>query len=201
MFDLFHGMSDWLVGFADSSWALVVLAAASFAESIFLPVPPDLLLIAMSILRPSAAIWLAALVTVSSVAGAVVGHWLGLRFGRPLLNRFGQSKVESVELLFRRYGMWVVLLAAFTPLPYKLFAILAGVLNMDRRLFIVASLIGRGTRFFAIGALLFIYGEEIESFIEENFTTLTLGTAAVVVAALAVFGLFYYRRRTKSAAP
>ena len=199
MLELFHQMSDWLVDFADSGWAVVALVAASFTESIFFPVPPDPLLIGMSILNPNAAFWFAALATVSSVAGAVVGHWLGLRFGRPLLRRFPSARVESVERLFKRYGVWAVLLAAITPLPYKLFAILAGVLDLDRRLFIIFSLIGRGSRFFALAVLVFFYGEEIESFIQDNFETVTIATAAAILAGLAIFGVLYHRRRTKSA--
>ena len=84
MIDLLRELSDWTAGFAESDWSVVILAVAAFTESIFFPVPPDPLLIAIAIPQPHAALWLAALVTASSVAGAVVGHWLGLRFGRPL---------------------------------------------------------------------------------------------------------------------
>ena len=81
MIELFGDLSDWVVGFADSDWAVLVLAASSFAEAIFFPVPPDPLLIGIALIKPESALWLAALATVSSVAGAVVGHWLGRRFG------------------------------------------------------------------------------------------------------------------------
>ncbi len=162
MIDLFRELSDWTAGFAESDWSALILAIAAFTESIFFPVPPDPLLIAIAMPQPHAALWLAALVTASSVAGAVVGHWLGLRFGRPLLYRFAsRKKVEAVEALFQKYGAWAVLVAAFTPIPYKVFAICAGVLDLNRRTFIIASIIGRGARFFIIGGLIFAYGEEI----------------------------------------
>ena len=196
MIDLYHRLSDWVVGFAESDWAVLILAVNSFTESIFFPVPPDVLLIAIAVLEPERALWLAGIVTVSSVAGAVVGHWLGRRWGRPLLHRLvSPAKTESVERLFRKYGVWAILLAAFSPVPYKVFAILAGVLELDRRSFILASAAGRGARFFAIGVLIFFYGEEMEGFIGDNFEILTL---AVTAAALLVLGVFLAARRRRN---
>ena len=196
MIDLYHRLSDWVVGFAESDWAVLILAVNSFTESIFFPVPPDVLLIGIAVLEPERALWLAGIVTVSSVAGAVVGHWLGRRWGRPLLHRLvSPAKTETVERLFRKYGAWAILLAAFSPVPYKVFAILAGVLELDRRSFVAASAAGRGARFFAIGVLVFFYGEEIEGFIGDNFEILTL---AVTAAALLVLGVVLAARRRRN---
>ena len=196
MIDLYHRLSDWVVGFAESDWAVLILAVNSFTESIFFPVPPDVLLIGIAVLEPERALWLAGIVTVSSVAGAVVGHWLGQLWGRPLLHRLvSPAKTESVERLFRKYGVWAILLAAFSPVPYKVFAILAGVLELDRRSFILASAAGRGARFFAIGVLIFFYGEEMEGFIGDNFEILTL---AVTAAALLVLGVVLTARRRRN---
>ena len=196
MIDLYHRLSDWVVGFAESDWAVLILAVNSFTESIFFPVPPDVLLIGIAVLEPERALWLAGIVTVSSVAGAVVGHWLGRRWGRPLLHRLvSPAKTETVERLFRKYGAWAILLAAFSPVPYKVFAILAGVLELDRRSFVAASAAGRGARFFAIGVLILFYGEEIEGFIGDNFEILTL---AVTAAALLVLGVVLAARRRRN---
>ena len=196
MIDLYHRLSVWVVGFAESDWAVLILAVNSFTESIFFPVPPDVLLIGIAVLEPERALWLAGIVTVSSVAGAVVGHWLGRRWGRPLLHRLvSPAKTETVERLFRKYGAWAILLAAFSPVPYKVFAILAGVLELDRRSFVAASAAGRGARFFAIGVLVFFYGEEIEGFIGDNFEILTL---AVTAAALLVLGVVLAARRRRN---
>ena len=200
MLEWLRDLSDWTVGFADSDWSALVLAVASFSEAIFFPIPPDPLLVAIGVLRPEQAIWLAALVTASSVAGAVVGHWLGSRIGRPLLYRFAsREKVESVELLFKKYGAWAVLVAAFTPVPYKVFAILAGILDLDRRTFILASIVGRGVRFFALGILLFLLGEEIEEFIDANFGKLTLAAGAALVVGLGIAAVIIRRRRAGGA--
>ena len=198
MIDLLRELSDWTAGFAESDWSALILAVAAFTESIFFPVPPDPLLIAIAIPQPHAALWLAALVTASSVAGAVVGHWLGLRFGRPLLYRFASGKkVEAVEALFQKYGAWAVLVAAFTPIPYKVFAISAGILDLNRRTFILASIIGRGARFFIIGGLIFAYGEEIQEFMDTNFELVTFATAAGVVVAAVIAAIIVQRRRVR----
>ena len=196
MIDLLHDLSDWLLEIAETDWAVLGLAVSSFAESIFFPIPPDPMLIGMAIARPGAALWLAALVTVCSVSGAILGHWLGRRFGRPLLYRmFSPSKIQPVESLFRRYGLWAILLAAVTPLPYKVFAITAGVLDLDRRTFVIASFVGRGARFLALGMLVYVFGESIKTFIDNNFEVLAVGLAAALVGGFAALGLVGKRRR------
>ena len=196
MIDLLSDMSDWLVGFAGSDWAILVLAVTSFFEAIFFPVPPDPLLVGIGILQPHLAIWLGVLVTLSSVAGAMVGHWLGGRLGRPIAIRlFPETGVQVAERLFKRYGMWAVLIAAFTPIPYKVFAISAGVLKLDRRTFLVASIIGRGARFITIGVLVLAFGDRMQAFIAGNFEMLTLVMGAGVVAAATIWVLVHRRRR------
>lgn len=196
MMELLTRLTDWVVDFAESDWAILILAVNSFTEAIFFPVPPDLLLIGIAVLDPDRALWLAGIVTVASVAGAVVGHWLGRRFGRPLLHRLvAESKILTVERLFQKYGAWAVLVAAFTPIPYKVFAIAAGALDLDRRRFVLVSLVGRGARFFAIGVLIFAFGEDIEDFIGDNFGLLTVAAAAVLMAGLGIVVLIARRRR------
>ena len=200
MFDSLRELKDWVLGFADSEWSAVALALNSFTESVFFPIPPDVLLVGIAIRQPEMAIWFALLATVSSVAGAVVGYWLGRRVGRSLLNRLvSGDKVEKAERLVSRYGVWAILVAAFTPVPYKVFAILAGMLDLNLRTFVVASLIGRGARFLILGILLFFYGESIEEFIDENFGLLTLATAAAVIVGLGIFLAVAQRRRARKA--
>ena len=199
MIDILHDLSDWVLSFADSEWAVLLLAVASFSEAIFFPVPPDPLLTGIALLRPESALWLAGIVTVSSVAGALVGHWLGRRIGRPLVERVAsKDKVLAVERMFIRYGWWAVLLAAFTPLPYKVFAITAGILHLDRKRFLVASLVGRGARFFLLGFLVLVYGEAIQGFLEDNFELVTIGTGSAMVVAVAVVALYVRRRRARA---
>jgi membrane protein YqaA with SNARE-associated domain len=196
MIDLLRSFSHWVEGFADSPWAVAILVINSFTESVFNPIPPDPLLIGMSVLNPNLALLYAALVTASSVIGALVGHWLGLRFGRPLVLKFiSEKKVDRVEGMFQRYGSWAVLIAAFTPIPYKVFAITAGVLEMERHPFIVASIIGRGARFFLLGGLIFFFGRPIQQFIEDRFELLTvLFSILLVVSVIVVFFIMRWRR-------
>ena len=194
MIGLLHDLADWVVRFATSDWAIIVLGVTSFFESIFFPIPPDPLLVGIAILQPHLAVWLGVLVTVTSVAGAVVGHWLGQRLGRPLLYRlFAEKKVQLVEDTFKRYGMLAIVVAAFTPLPYKLFAISAGALDLDRRTFVIASLVGRGTRFITLGALVYFYGESIEKFIAENFEAITVGVSLALIVGVVAWAIV--RRR------
>lgn len=192
-----HDLSEWLLGFAESGWAIGILVVSTFTESIFNPIPPDPLLIAIAVLQPHNAIWLALIATAASVAGAFVGHWLGGRVGRPIADRlFPEKYIARAELMFVRYGVWAVLVAAFTPVPYKVFAILAGILGFDRKLFLIVSLIGRGARFLIIGALIMAFGEEIETFVEGNFETITWAVGGAIIAAVAAFVIFrVYRSR------
>ena len=201
MRELLHDLTDWTLQIADSDWAVWLLALLAFSESVVFPIPPDPVLIAIGVADPGSAIWVAALVTIASVAGACVGHLLGRRVGRPLLRRLvSESRVDRAEALFERYGAWAILVAAFTPIPYKVFTILAGVLDLPMRTFLLASLIGRGARFMTIGALVFLFGESIRDFIEGNFELLTIaGGAGLILLALAYFA--YGRVRASRADP
>lgn len=188
MLDLLRELSHWLEGFADSDWALAILAATAFTESIVFPIPPDPLLIGMSFLNPNAALLFAAVTTIASVAGAVVGRWLGKRLGRPILDRFiSADKVDKVEAMFIRYGAWAILIAAITPIPYKVFAITAGVMHMPQTPFIIASLIGRGARMFLIGILIFLFGEAMHDLLENRLELIMTVGGIAIVAALVIF--------------
>ena len=195
--EYFDGLTTWFAAFAGSEWAVVVLAIATFLESIFSPIPPDPLLIPMSVLNPNMAILYGLVATLSSVLGALVGHWLGSRFGRPVLSRFASnSKMDQAESLFDRFGGWAVLAAAVTPIPYKVFAVLAGVLKYDRKKFFIVSLIGRGVRFIGLGVLLFLFGEQIQIFIEDNLQSLSLyGLAVFMVLGVGLVVLLKFRNR------
>jgi len=209
MTDILHQLSNWLLSFADTQWAIAVLGLSSFFESIFFPIPPDPLLIAVGVVQRDIAIFLGVFVALTSVAGAIVGHWLGSWLGRPIIDWMGErplldkvlspDKVDKVERLFDRYGTWTILIAAFTPIPYKVFAITAGILHMNRRNFIIASLVGRGARFVTIGVLIAVYGEEIEAFVSGNFELLAIAVSAISVG-LVVAWLVYRRIQTRAPA-
>ena len=198
MFDWLHAIADWTLDFADSGAAVVALALVALSESVFFPVPPDPLLIAIGIRQPEAAIWLAALCTVASVAGGVVGRWLGIRYGRPLLLRVAPAdKVDAAERMYRRYGAWAVIASAITPIPFKVFTVLSGVMDMDLKGFLVAALIGRGIRFMTVGVLIALYGDSVEELIRERFEYVTIGAVAAGLALVAaLLAVRHVRRRS-----
>lgn len=160
-------------------WGLLVLA---FAESSFFPIPPDLLLIPLCLSSPAKALVYALFCTLASVAGGYLGYVLGKVIGQPLLHRFASDRViDKVESMFTRYGAWAMFLAGLTPIPYKVFTISAGIFAMRVPPFIVASLLGRGLRFFTEAILIMAIGEQAVSFIANNFEWLTIVMALLVV--------------------
>lgn len=168
-------------------WGLLVLA---FVESSFFPVPPDVLLLPMSIAQPQRAILYAALCTFASVAGAYLGYVLGHLIGQPLLNRFAsQATIGKVERMFRDYGMWAVVIAGLTPIPYKVFTISAGCFSMNVPRFLFASVIGRGMRFFLEAIFIIAFGQQAIEFLSRNFSWIT-----IVVAAMLILIWWIYRR-------
>lgn len=195
---MLHDLREWLVAWADSPAGPIALALITAAEAIFFPIPPDPLLIALALRNPDAALLLAALTTVASAAGGLVGHWLGVRFGRPLLQRIGGDHVERVEEMFARYGFWAVVVAGLTPIPYKVFTITAGVLALPRMQFVIASLIGRGLRFGAFGVAIFFWGDRVRTFLEEQFDVVVLVLTVALLAAAAGW-LLWSRRRGRAA--
>ena len=168
-----------------------VLFIWSFAESSFFPIPPDPVMWALVMVNPGLW-WLYALVTtIASVLGALFGYFIGDKAGRPILKRFvkgteeeKEAKMDKVESLFREYENMAILIAALTPIPYKIFTIMGGIIEMPKKGFIFWSIIGRGTRFF-LGAYLFSLmatnaelKEYIGSHMELIFTVVALIFAA-----------------------
>ena len=199
MLELVSELSHWLVGFANSEWAIAVMAAVAFVESVFSPFPPDPILIAASIFNPEMAIAFAAVVTVASVAGALLGYWLGDRLGRPILDRFiSARKVEQVEIMFDKHGAWAIIFAAVSPVPYKVFAITAGAMNMRLKPFIIASLIGRGARMFLWAALILLFGETALELIEARGLLLGAIAGGAILAAFVLYLLYARIRRRRA---
>ena len=198
MLEVLSELSHWLEGFAGSEWAIAVMAAVAFVESIFSPFPPDPILIAASIFNPEMALVFAAVVTVASVAGALGGYWLGDRLGRPILDRFiSARKVERVEVMFDRHGAWAIIFAAVSPVPYKVFAITAGAMNMRLKPFILASLIGRGARMFLWAILILLFGETALELIETRGLLLGVIAGVAIVAAFVLYLLYARMRRAE----
>lgn len=163
------------------------LAALSFAESSFFPIPPDVMLVPMAVSRPERSAWFALLTTVASVAGAVLGYVIGyyaIGIILPWLERAGMlAEYEAAVLWFDRWGLWVILLAGFTPLPYKVFTIAAGALSLSLVPFLIGSLIGRGARFGLVAAIAGILGPKVEPWVRRWVEWLGWGVLALAAIA------------------
>ena len=177
-------------------YGALALALNAFIEAIFFPIPPDLLLITLSSINPSKALFYAFIATVFSTLGGVFGYYLGYLGGRPLAEKFfGKEKVEKVHRLYESYESLIILLAGFTPLPYKVFTITSGVLFASLWKLVVFSLLGRGLRFFTEGVLFFFFGSQINSFVNN------LNTIFIAIGAFLLIAFVTYRRLKKGVLP
>lgn len=177
---------------ATSLPTLGILSLLSFTESSCFVIPPEVLLIPAALAAPQAAIWLGILTSVTSVFGAQFGYFIGQKGGKPLLHKyFAEEKVDKVKAMYHKYDAWAILVAAFTPIPFKLATISAGVFDVDYRRFTIASAIGRSSRYMLIAILLYLFGEPVQYFIEHDLNRfLAIGTAAAILA----FLLFKYAK-------
>lgn len=166
------------------------LGLLAFAESSFFPVPPDLLLIAMSLSTPEKALLFAFVCTIFSTLGGSLGYGIGKFGGRPLFHKVFKNKehyLEKVENMYLKYGLWAVFIAAFSPIPYKVFTIASGIFAFNFPRFLAASFVGRGSRFFIVSISLMLFGEMIKNYLE-------LIIIAAVVVILLVLGVYYWRK-------
>ncbi len=155
----------------------------AFIESSVFPVPPDILLIALSLANTQLALYYATITTIGSVLGGIAGYYIGLKGGRRIVKRiFSEKVIDRADNYFKEYGAWAILIAAFSPIPYKVFTITGGIFKVDLKKFIIASIVGRGARFYAEGVLIMLWGEEILAFIDSNLELITLITAVAIIA-------------------
>ncbi len=164
--NIFSPLYDLAMRWARHRHAPWYLGGLSFAESSFFPIPPDVMLAPMSLANPARAWWFAALTTVTSVAGGLFGYLIGVfafDLVEPLIHEMGYwGKYEQARAWFVEWGFWAIFLAGFSPIPYKVFTITAGVISMALAPFVIASFIGRGARFFLVAALMAWGGERME---------------------------------------
>jgi membrane protein YqaA with SNARE-associated domain len=170
------------------------LAGLSFAESSFFPIPPDVMLAPMSLANPKRAWWLAGLTTLGSVAGGLfgygVGYWLGFDFIEPILRDYGYWPVYlRAQEWSSAWGFWAIFLAAFSPIPYKMFTISAGVINMALIPFVLASFVGRGIRFLLIAALMALGGPDMEATLHRYIDRIGWITVLIVVVAILIYNI------------
>ncbi len=190
---IFSRLYDQVMRWSQHRHAPAYLGALSFAESSFFPIPPDVMLAPMVLARPQRAAWLAGLTTITSVLGGLAGFAIGvwaIDAVMPLLERFGYvDEFERASEWFLKWGFWAVLAAGFSPIPYKVFTISAGALAMNLPVFAVASLVGRGSRFFLVATLIAWGGPRVEARLKRYVDV--IGWALVV---LLVAGYFLLRR-------
>jgi membrane protein YqaA with SNARE-associated domain len=176
----------WVLHWAETPygpWALLLLA---FSESSFFPIPPDVLLIALGISIPRKSFRYALICSVGSVVGGAFGYFLGLKLmaavGMPIIDFYHLvDEFDKWKEIFRRNDVWMVAIAGFTPVPYKVITITAGAVKLDLSNFIIASAVSRAARFFLVGALIYKYGESIKPFIDKYFNLLSILFIALLI--------------------
>jgi membrane protein YqaA with SNARE-associated domain len=178
---------DWCIAAADKPYALWIMAAVSFAESSFFPIPPDVMLLPMSLARPQRAWFFAGICTIASVAGGLVGYGIGAllydSLGQWLMHIYNLTdKVETFRQSYAEWGAVIILLKGLTPIPYKLVTITSGFAGYNIWLFILCSIVARGGRFFVLAVLLNRYGDFIRAELEKRLTTYVVIGAVVLVA-------------------
>jgi len=177
---------DKVIALSESRHALPTLAAVSFAESSFFPIPPDVILVPMALAQPHKARLYALVCTIASVLGGLVGYAIGaLLFdtvGKWLISAYGYGDgIEAFRAAYAEWGAWIILIKGMTPIPFKIVTIASGFAGYNLLAFFVLSIITRGARFFLEAELLRHFGEPIRGFVEKRLTLVTTGFLAAIV--------------------
>tara|TARA_B100000989_G_scaffold247685_1_gene195049 strand:- start:624 stop:1208 length:585 start_codon:yes stop_codon:yes gene_type:complete len=174
-----RNLYNWTLEQSSKKYASWFLAFISFIESSFFPIPPDIILITMIISKRSKAFIYASICTLSSVFGGLFGYLIGYALfnsiGIILVNFYGMTDyLQHMKEYYNNYGIWFVLIAGFTPIPFKIITLTSGLFQLNLIIFILCSLIARGCRFYLIAGLLYVFGEAIKKFIDRYFNFLTI---------------------------
>lgn len=190
--NMLRRLYDWTINLAGHKHAIIALALIALIESSIFPIPPDILLIPIVLAMRDRAWFAASVCTIASVIGGVLGYGIGFfmyeQIGKPILDLYNYTvKFSEFQNAYNQWGAWSVFFAGVTPFPYKVITILSGMTGLSLPVFILASIIARGARFFIIAALLWKYGNPIQEFIERRlgalfilFVILLLGGFAIV---------------------
>lgn len=192
---MMRGLYDWTMNLASGPKAVWALCVVSFVESSFFPIPPDLLLIPLVLARRTDAFKIAALTTVSSVLGGAfgyaVGYFLYQSVGVPVLNFYHYTaQFEEFCAAYNQYGAWIVFGAGLTPFPYKIVTIASGVTHLNFIVFMIASVIARGMRFYFVAWLLWKYGTPMKAWIEKNLGWLSIVFFVLLIGSFFLIKLF-----------
>lgn len=186
---------DWVLSWAHTPYGAPALFLLAMAESSVFPIPPDVLLIALCLGKRERWLYYAGVCSVGSILGGLIGYGIGWglwqavdQFFFQYVPGFTPDNFHFVQDIYRDYDFWFVFVAAFTPIPYKVITITAGVFGINLVMFLIATVIGRSARFFLVAFLLFRFGEPISAFIDKRFNMLT-----IVFAVLLVGGFYVIR--------
>lgn len=187
---IFSALYEWTLRWAKHKFAPRYLALLSFTESVIFPIPPDVLLAPMVLAKPEKAWKFASITTIASILGGILGYVLGYMMFepwiQPIITELGyQHRLDRVIEWFKEWGVWVVFIAGFSPVPYKLFTVSAGMLHMAFVPFLIASAIGRGLRFFLVAGLIKWGGAPMEEKLRQWVDK--IGWALVVIIAIVYF--------------
>ena len=182
---MFDRLYQWILSLSQSKHAPLALAAVAFAESSFFPIPPDVILAPMSLARPQLAWRYAAICTVASVLGGIVGYGIGAllydTLGQWLIHLYGyDDRMAALKETYARWGALVILIKGLTPIPYKLVTIVSGLLGYNFPLFVLLSAITRGGRFFILALALNRWGDPLRAAMERHFA-LFLGLILAII--------------------
>lgn len=194
MLEGLHDLGNWMLSWAGTPYGVAALAGVAFAEASFLPILPDILLIALCLLDPAGAFLYAGICSLASALGGIFGYELGRWGGRPLVKWvISERKLRFIERYYQKYDVWPVAIAGFVPLPYKFFTISAGVFLLDLKRFILASVLARSGRFFLLGVFLYFFGEPAAAFIQDYAEVMAMTVAGLLI--LATIFLYCHARR------
>ena len=187
---------DWVLSWAETKYGTPALFILSFIESIFFPVPPDVLQIALSAGKPKRSFWYAAVNTAGSVSGAVCGFFVGYVLWKKMnleyfffhyIPGFNAEVFATVQGYYEANAFLAIFTGAFTPIPYKVFTVTAGVFEISLLTLIAASIIGRGCRFFAVATVMYLFGPTVTHWIDKYFNLLTIVFTILVIAGIVAF--------------
>jgi membrane protein YqaA with SNARE-associated domain len=187
IFGWIRSMYKWVEGFSTKPGALWALFIIAFIESSFFPIPPDVLLIALAVAMPARSMKFAAICAAGSVLGGMFGYFIGYELmdliGRPIIDFYNANEywVKIEEAYRGPVGVWFLVAAAFTPIPYKVATIAAGATLMPFIPFVIASAVGRTARFFLVAGLIWKFGPSIKTFIEKYFDKLSIAFVILLV--------------------
>ena len=182
---------EWTLHWAETPYAVPALALLAFAESSFFPIPPDVLLIVLALGLPRRSFWYAAVCSACSVLGGLLGYVIGYYLWQGvddffLTYVFSESTFLKVAKLYGDNAFWAVFTAGFTPIPYKVFTIAGGVFRIDVPTFLLASVLSRSARFFAVASLFFFFGPPIKRFIDRYFNLLAIAFTVLLIGGFVV---------------